>query len=254
MRLKDKVAIVTGASRGIGKGIAKRYSEEGAKVVLASRNRELNNNLANEMTSKGKEALVVQTDVTDVQSVRNMVDDTVKRFGRVDILVNNAGMGMVQPSEQLSPEDWLKVINTNLNSVFYCSQAAAKQMIQQKEGGKILNIASGFGLVAAPMRAAYCTTKAGCIMLTKALGIEWAKYKINVNALAPGWTRTDMVQRFIDRGIMDEAALQKRTPIGRIAEVEDLLGMAVVLVSDDANFMVGETVSVDGGFAAYGYL
>jgi NAD(P)-dependent dehydrogenase (short-subunit alcohol dehydrogenase family) len=127
-------------------------------------------------------------------------------------------------------------------------------MIQQGGGGKILNIASGYGLVAAPLRAAYCASKSACIMLTKVLAIEWAKYQINVNALAPGYTRTDIVQEIIDRGVLDVAAIQRRTPLGRLGEVEDVVGTAVLLVGDEGRFITGETVAIDGGWVAYGYI
>jgi len=254
MRLKDKVAVVTGASKGIGKGIAQRYAEEGAKVVLASRNEELLRALAQDIQQKGGEALSVRADVTDRGDIQSMVEKAVQHYGRLDIMVNNAGIGMARPSEQLSADDWHRTIDTNLNAVFFGCQAAGRQMIQQGGGGKILNIASGYGLVAAPLRAAYCASKSACIMLTKVLAIEWAKYQINVNALAPGYTRTDIVQEIIDRGVLDVAAIQRRTPLGRLGEVEDVVGTAVLLVGDEGRFITGETVAIDGGWVAYGYI
>jgi NAD(P)-dependent dehydrogenase (short-subunit alcohol dehydrogenase family) len=254
MKLKDRVALVTGASRGIGEGIARRYAEEGAKVALVSRNLEAVQSLAAEIRAKGGQALPWKADVTRVKDVEEMIAAALGHFGKLDILVNNAGIGMAHPSETLSPEDWRRTMDTNLDAVFYCSQAAARQWIARKEGGKILNIASGYGIVAAPLRAAYCASKAGCIMLTKALAVEWAKYGINVNALAPGYTRTELVQEIVNRGVLDEGAIKRRTPLGRFAEIEDLTGMAVLLVSDEGKFITGETVAIDGGWTAYGYL
>jgi len=254
MKLKDKVAVITGASKGIGEGIAHRYAEEGAKVVLASRNQELLAKIGSVIEGKGGESLSVYTDVTNVTSVQNMVDATIKRFGRLDILVNNAGISMVQASEQLAKEDWQRAIDTDLSGMFYCSQAVARQMMMQNEGGNILNITSIYGLVAAPMRAAYCVSKAGANMLTRVLAIEWSKYNINVNAIAPGYIRTEFTQDVIDRGILDIASIERRTPKGRIGEVEDLLGLAVFMVTDEARYMTGEIVTIDGGWVAYGYL
>ena len=257
MKLKGRVAIITGASRGIGKGIAKRYAEEGAKVVLASRNQDLISALEREIEGKGGEALAVQTDITKIDSVRKMVTGAIGRFGRLDILVNNAGITRVKPSEELSQEDWREAIDTDLSGMFYCSQAAARQMIQQKEGGKILNITSVYGLVAAPRRAAYCVSKAGANMLTRVLAIEWAKYNINVNGIAPGYLREGLTQEVIAKGILtpaDIAAIERRTPKGRLGEIEDVLGLVVFMVTEEARFITGEIVTVDGGWVAYGYL
>lgn len=257
MKLEGRVAIITGASRGIGKEIAKRYAEEGAKVVLASRNQESISALEREIEGKGGEALAVQTDVTKIDSVRKMVDSAIGRFGRLDILVNNAGITRVKPSEELSQEDWGEAIDTDLSGIFYCSQAVARQMIQQNEGGKILNITSVYGLVAAPRRAAYCASKAGANMLTRVLAIEWAKYNINVNGIAPGYLREGLTQEAIAKGILtpaDIAAIERRTPKGRLGEIDDVLGLAVFMVTEEARFITGEIVTVDGGWVAYGYL
>ncbi len=253
MKLKDKVAIITGASKGIGKAIAIRYAEEGAKVILASRNIDLINSIACKIEDNGGQALAVQTDVTNIDSVNKMMNETINRFSRLDILVNNAGISMAKPSLELTVDDWRMAIETDLSGIFYCSQAAARQMIRQNEGGNILNITSAYGLVAAPMRAAYCASKAGSNMLTRVLAIEWAKHNINVNAIAPGYIRTEMVQGVIDQGIMDLLAIERRTPKGRIGEVKDVTGLAVFVVTNEAQFITGEIISVDGGWVAYGY-
>jgi len=254
MKLRDKVAIITGASKGIGKGIAVRYAEEGAAVVLASRSEDLLASIAQQIRDTGSRALALSLDVRSPESVQEVVQKTVSQFGRLDIMVNNAGISMAHPSEDLKPEDWQRALETDLSGVFFGCQSAAKQMITQGTGGCIINITSVYGLVAAPMRAAYCASKAGANMLTKLLASEWAGRNIRVNAIAPGYIRTELVQGVIDKGMLPLGAIEKRTPLGRIGEVSDLLGAAVLLASDESAFMTGSIITVDGGWAAYGYL
>jgi NAD(P)-dependent dehydrogenase (short-subunit alcohol dehydrogenase family) len=231
MKLAGKVAIVTGASRGIGKGIS----------------------IAGQIGKEGGKALAVEVDVRKYESVENLVNKTVEHFGRLDILVNNAGIGMAVPSEELNPKHWQRALDIDLSGVFYGCQCAARKMIPQG-GGSIINITSAFGLVAVPARAAYCASKAGCNMLTKVLAVEWAKKKIRVNAIAPGYIRTELVQEIIDKGVLSVPAIEKRTPMGRMGEVGELLGMAVYMASDDSSFMTGSVVSIDGGWESYGYI
>jgi 3-oxoacyl-[acyl-carrier protein] reductase len=254
MKLKDKVAIITGASKGIGKGIAERYAQEGALVVLASRSEDLLGAIAEKINGSGGRALGLKLDVRDPTSVQEVVRTTVEEFGRLDIMVNNAGISMVHPSEDLDPEDWERALQTDLFGVFYGCQSAARQMIAQGTGGSIINITSVYGLVAAPMRAAYCASKAGANMLTKLLASEWAEKGIRVNAIAPGYIRTELVQGVIDKGMLPVGAIEKRTPQGRIGEVSDVLAVAVLLAGDESSFMTGSIVTVDGGWTAYGYL
>jgi NAD(P)-dependent dehydrogenase (short-subunit alcohol dehydrogenase family) len=253
MRLDKKVAVVTGASKGIGKGIALRYAQEGAKVVVASRSTDLLTALVGEIKASGGEALALSVDVRSAKSVQSVVDDTVKAYGRLDIMVNNAGISMVKPSEELSPEDWTRALETDLFGVFFGCQSAARQMMKQG-GGSIINITSAYGIVAIPMRAAYCASKAGANHLTKVLAVEWAGKNIRVNAIAPGYVRTELVQDVIDRGFIPLEAIKKRTPQGRMGEVEDLMGLAVYMATDESSFMTGSVVSIDGGWTAYGYL
>lgn len=253
MRLKDKVAIITGASKGIGKAIAMSYAKEGASVVLASRSMDLLSAIEKEIKTAGGTATALTMDVRDPESVNTVVDKTKQKYGRLDIMVNNAGVSMAAPSETLSAEDWRNAIETDLFGVFYGCQAAARQMIPQG-GGCIINITSIYGLVSAPGRAAYCSSKAGANMLTKVLAIEWASKNIRVNAIAPGYTRTELVQGVIDKGMLPLGAIEKRTPQGRIGEVEDMIGLAVYLASDESSFMTGSVINIDGGWVAYGYL
>lgn len=253
MKLSGKVAIITGASKGIGKGIAVRYAREGASVVLASRSMDLLASIAGQIHQGGGKALALEVDVTRHESVEAMVDKTVKQFGRLDIMVNNAGISMAHPSEDLSPQDWQRALDTDLSGVFFGCQCAARRMIPQG-GGCIINITSVYGLVAAPGRAAYCASKAAGNMLTKVLAVEWAKKNIRVNAIAPGYFRTELVQGVIDKGMLPLGAIEKRTPLGRIGEVQDLLALAVYLASDESSFMTGSVINIDGGWEAYGYL
>jgi NAD(P)-dependent dehydrogenase (short-subunit alcohol dehydrogenase family) len=253
MKLKNRVAVVTGASKGIGKGIALRYAEEGAAVVLASRSMDLLSAVAEDIRGKGGKALALAVDVRTPGSIQEMVDRTVEAFGRLDIMVNNAGISMAHPSEDLSPEDWTRAVETDLFGVFYGCRSAGRQMMRQG-GGCIINVTSMFGIVAAPKRAAYCASKAAANMLTKVLAIEWADRNIRVNAIAPGYILTELVQGVIDRGMIDTDAIIGRTPRGRIGKVEDLLEAAVYLAGDDSAFVTGSVITIDGGWTAYGYL
>jgi NAD(P)-dependent dehydrogenase (short-subunit alcohol dehydrogenase family) len=253
MKLEGKVAIVTGASKGIGKGIAERYAQEGATVVLASRSMDLLTAAAADIAAKGGKALALEVDVSRYESIEKLVDRTVAHFGRLDIMVNNAGISMAVPSEELAPQDWERALATDLSGLFYGCQLAARRMIPQG-GGCIINITSVYGLVAAPGRVAYCASKAAANMLTKVLAVEWAKKNVRVNAIAPGYIRTELVQGVIDKGMLPLGAIEKRTPMGRIGEVAELLGMAVHLASEESKFMTGSIINIDGGWEAYGYL
>ena len=253
MKIENKVAIVTGASKGIGKAIATRFAREGASLVVASRSRDALEKVAHEIKSAGGEALVVTVDVRNAESTDELVKKTVSHYGRLDLLVNNAGITMGGASEELSPEDWRTAMETDLFGVFFACQAAARVMIPQG-GGNIINISSVNGILAAPRRAAYCSSKAGVNALTKVLAIEWADRNIRVNAIAPGYVRTELVQDVIDKGAISMEAILRRTPQHRIGEVEDIAGLAVYMASDESSYMTGSIVTIDGGWTAYGYL
>jgi 3-oxoacyl-[acyl-carrier protein] reductase len=254
MRLKGKVSLVTGASRGIGRAIALAFAKEGADVALnCSTSVEAAEKVAQEIRKIGRRSIVIQADVSNKTVVEKMVKEVVKQFSKVDILVNNAGMSVVGPSERLKENLWRRGIDVMLTGVFFCSQAAGKEMIKQKSG-KIINIASVNGIDAFPERACYCSAKAGVIALTKVLGCEWARHNINVNAVAPGYVETDLVKNLVSQGTLDINELAGRTPDGKLARCEDVADTVVFLASEDSQHIVGQTIVVDGGWTAYGYL
>ncbi|MBI9085499.1 MAG: SDR family oxidoreductase [Desulfobacterales bacterium] len=253
MKLQNKIALVTGASKGVGKAIALRFCAEGAAVVLASRSMDALSEISEQINGNGGRSLAVSLDVTDPVSVQHAVDITVEAFGRLDIMVNNAGMSMTLPTMDLTPEQWRLAVETDLFGVFYGCQSAGRQMVKQG-GGTIINISSIFGRNAAPMRAAYCASKAAVDMLTKVMAAEWAEHHIRVNAIAPGYVRTELVQELIDRKVFALEDIEKRTPQGRIGTVDDITEAVVFAAIDESSFMTGSILTMDGGWSAYGYL
>jgi NAD(P)-dependent dehydrogenase (short-subunit alcohol dehydrogenase family) len=183
-----------------------------------------------------------------------MVQHAVERFGRLDVLVNNAGISKPQRSLDVSPEDWRRMIDVQLNGVFFCAQAAGRQMVAQGRGGSIVNITSINAEAAFPQRASYVSAKAAVAMLTRVLAVEWAEHAIRVNAVGPAHTETEMTARNISLGILQVDAIKRRIPLGRLAAVEDVANAVSFLVSDRASFITGQSLYVDGGYLAYGYL
>jgi NAD(P)-dependent dehydrogenase (short-subunit alcohol dehydrogenase family) len=253
-RFEGKTAIVTGASRGIGRAVALALAREGADVAVNySSSAEEAEKVAQEIRELGRRSIVIKADVSDKAAVDKMASEVMKQFGKIDILVNNAGMAVVGPSEKLEENLWRRGIDVMLTGVFFCSQAAGKEMIKQKSG-KIINIASINGIVAFPERACYCSAKAGVMALTKVLASEWARYNINVNAVAPGYVETELVNNLVAKGTLSAPELVGRTPNGRLAESEDVAGTVLFLASEDSKHIVGQTIVIDGGWTAYGYL
>jgi NAD(P)-dependent dehydrogenase (short-subunit alcohol dehydrogenase family) len=246
--LSGKVAVVTGAGKGIGKGIALSLASAGAKIALISRNKEELEETAGEIAVLGSEALVIPFDLTRIAEIPNQINRIVEHFGKIDILINNAGLLIPKSAIEISEDDYDRVMDINLKSTFFLSQAAATHMIQRKSG-KIINMSSQMAFVGFYNRSIYCASKGGVSQLTKALAIEWSPYQITVNAIAPTATETPMTQElYKDENILRE--IKKRIPLGRVGKIADLLGAAHFLCSESSDFMTGQTIIIDGGWTA----
>ena len=243
--LKGKVAIVTGASRGLGKEMAKGLAEAGATLYLCSRKVEMCESVASEVERLGVKAYARRCDITSATEVGAVVREAEKEWGRIDILINNAGQTWGAKAEDLSLEDWRKVIEVNLTGAFLFAQQAGRVMIR-KGGGKILNVASVAGLTGSRQfdAVAYSASKGGIIALTRDLAVKWAKYRINVNAIAPGWFPTKMTHWVLEH---KREELLSAIPMGRFGEADDIKGAVVFLCSDAARYITGHVLVVDGG-------
>jgi 3-oxoacyl-[acyl-carrier protein] reductase len=243
-RLKDRVAIVTGAAQGIGKALALGLSREGAKLVIADIHHDNAIAVKDEICATGAMAVAIATDVSDEMSIQAMVEKCVKEFGKIDILINNAGIFPVSSVEDMQEEEWDRVIGTNLVGAFLSSKAVASKLIEQ-ESGRIISISSGRAFQGAKNAAHYASSKAGIIGFSKALALELAPRRITVNVICPGITDTAQ-----PRGHQSEEqiyAQAQKIPLGRIGQPEDLVGTAVFLASDAAAFITGQTIIVNGG-------
>lgn len=248
--IKGQTAIVTGASSGLGVTFAETLAEHGVNLVIAARRYEKLVKVAEEIAGKyGVKVVPVKIDVSQEQDVVSLVRVTVENFGSVEILVNNAGTASLSPSVDMSLEEWKKVIDVNLTGVFLCARTVAREMIKKKYG-KIVNLASIYGAVGDIYPTApYYASKGAVINLTRALAIEWAPYKINVNAIAPGFFPSEMTETVFK----DETALKhilSRTPLGRTGEPMDLKAAITYLASPASNYVTGQTLFVDGGWTA----
>ncbi len=248
--IKDQTAIVTGASSGLGVTFAEALAELGANLVIAARRYEKLGKIAEDLTSRyGVKVVPIKTDVSQEEQVIKMVKAAVEEFGSLEILVNNAGIATMNPSVDMALEEWKKVIDVNLTGAFLCARTAAREMIKRKYG-KIVNIASIYGAVGDIFPAApYYASKAAVINLTRAFAIEWAPYKINVNAIAPGFFPSEMT----DPVFKDENALKhilSRTPLGRTGQPLDLKAALIYLCCKASDYVTGQTLFVDGGWTA----
>ena len=251
--LDDRTAIVTGAGRGIGFAIAQRLCKAGAKVIIAEVDTERAQDAVKKLTEAGHQASFHQTDVTEAASVEAMVEAVVANHGQIDILINNAGLALIGPTETAPLDDWYRQVNVMYNGVFLCMRAVGRVMLEQGRG-VILSISSIGGLGAWPMRSAYNSAKAGVISLTENIGCEWARRGVRVVSVAPGVTRTAMFQQMVDEGIASSKQYSDRTPMGRVAEMDEIASVVQFLVSDRASYITATTVTVDGGWTAWGSL
>ena len=253
LKLEGKVAIITGATSGIGTAGAKLFASEGAIVVAVGRNSDKGTALVNEIKSKKGIAILIRGDVSKSEDVRNIVQRTVQEFGRIDILYNNAGIDVVGTVPNTTEEKWDLVINTNLKSVFLTCKYVIPQMVKQG-GGVIVNTASELGTVGAREMAAYCASKGGVINLTKAMAVDCAPFNIRVNCLCPGPVETPMLERIFNAAT-DPAQLREAQVKGvilqRVGKPEEIAKAALYLASDDSSFNSGNILLVDGGATSW---
>lgn len=246
MKLEGQVAIVMGGGQGIGRAIAFALAEQGANVVIANINTEVANTAASDIKGAGYKAVAIKANISKSEEVNQLVNKTLDVFHRIDILVNNAAVSKPTPIIELTEEGWDRVINVNLKGPFLCSQAVGKHMVERKRG-KIINIASVVSQLAHPTQAAYCASKAGLVLLTKAMAAEWGKYNINVNSISPGATETPRMQKFRKE---DPSFLKGRieaTPLGRFIKPEEIANAVLFLASSDSDAITGANIVIDGG-------
>ncbi|MHD0396700.1 glucose 1-dehydrogenase [Staphylococcus simulans] len=251
-RLDGKVAIVTGGAMGLGQAMATALAQAGADIVIADIQEDVAKATATTIReTEGVKATSLKVDVTNPDDVQKMVDDVVDEFGKIDILINNAGMTINAKAEEMTYEQWNKVINLNLNGVFLVAQAVGRQMIKQGYGN-IINTSSMSGIIAnkPQEQCSYNASKAGVIMLTKSLAMEWSKYNIKVNTIAPGYMKTELTKPFFEQGGAMIDDWMGFTPMGRPGLPEELGGIVVYLASDASSFAQGSVFTIDGGYTA----
>lgn len=247
--LSGKTAIITGASKGIGKEFSLLLAENGVNVVLIARNSNELEKVKIQVEKSNGKAITLPMDLTETEKISEAVKEVYKQFGSIDILVNNAGVNIAKPAEEVTAADWDKVMDLNLKSTFFITQAVGKYMKEQKKG-KVINISSQMAFVGYFDRSAYSTSKGGLTQLTKALAIEWAEHNINVNAIAPTFIETEMTKRMFEDAAFKNEVLS-RIPLKKLSKEQDLFGALIYLSSNASNMVTGHTVIVDGGWTVW---
>ena len=254
MSKEQKVALITGAGQGIGKAICLAMAREGIRVAVNDIKEDRAVEVVKQIEEEGGIGSSFQADVSNEDQIKSMVAKILQRFKSIDYLVNNAGISdQLVPVVEQDTDRWQKLVDIHLRGTYLCSKEIAKSMIRKKYG-RIVNISSIAGLNAFPMRTAYSPAKSAIIMLTKVLAIEWASFNINVNAIAPGFIRTEMVEDFIRLGKMNEEEICNRIPLKRLGTSEEIAEIVLFLCSSSSSYITGQTIVVDGGWVAYGYI
>lgn len=248
-RFEQSVVFITGASRGIGRAVAERFASEGASLALVSNDAPELEQVCAALSADGTPAVALAADVSDPDQVDRAVQAAIDRFGRIDVLVNNAGIAWEEPFLDITSENWKKIIDVNLNGMFWVAQRVAKEMVKQG-GGAIVNMASTNGLVGEARYAHYNASKGGVVLLTKTMAIELGPMNIRVNAVCPGYIQTPMSEAIDDPAFVAEYVRHK-IPLGRVGLPRDVAGVFAFLASEDAAFITGETIVVDGGQLAF---
>jgi NAD(P)-dependent dehydrogenase (short-subunit alcohol dehydrogenase family) len=246
--LENKVAVVTGGNRGLGRAMALTLADAGADVVIVGRDEQKNLQMVSEIQAKGRKALGLSADLRDVEAINQMVKKVVEQFGKLDILINNAGVSSSGRAFETTEEEWDQVMDLNVKSLFFCCQAAGKVMKEQGYG-KIINLASIAGAVGDLAIAPYTASKGAVINLTRSLALEWVRYGIHVNAIGPAYIETDLNKEALSNPKVRDRLVGK-TPIGRLGEPNELAGTVLLLASDASSYMTGQTIFVDGGWLA----
>jgi NAD(P)-dependent dehydrogenase (short-subunit alcohol dehydrogenase family) len=247
--LTGKSALVTGASRGIGRGVAVSLAQAGARVALVGRDTAALGETLEEIRAAGGQALLLRADVTSAASVEAAVARVCDAFGRLDVLVCNAGVQKLKPFLEMTPEDWRGLIATNLEGAILTMQCAGRRMVAQKSGS-VIAMASIYSFVGAPGNSIYCMTKGGLMQLSRALAVEWARYNVRVNAICPGWIETELTKPYMQDQKAVDAGL-RQIPLRRFGKPGDIGPLAVYLASDEASFVTGQAYVIDGGQIAH---
>jgi len=251
--LVSQRALVTGGAAGIGRATAFALARIGMKVAVVDLDAGAAARVCEQLIANGHEALAIGAAVHDSTQVERTFKTIDEAWGGIDVLVNNVGISVVNPTLELTPQEWQHTLDVNLGSLFHCSQAAGRRMVAQLSGS-IVNIGSIYSLMAAPNRLTYCTTKAAVAMATKCLAVEWASSGVRVNAVAPGYVETAFTAELVRTGKFDPAAILKRTPMGRFGTAEEVAEAVSFLVSKEAAYVTGQILGIDGGWTAYGYV